>query len=504
MSIESSPHTTPSRFAWTRSLRFRLTLGYTGGLACVLFGAALVLYFLALRGVQTETDSFLSIEAHRLASVASQPDRDPDDITEALAVDRSVPLRADRFPGFLLFSVVYARFVDPSTGKVLAASPSLAQNPKVVGAMDRWLSDNPKRQARYAFIGPDEEDTMRATEQPIVIDGIDAIVQVAVPWDSTEDTIEEATAWMIATTVLVLIVAAIGCWVLVGRTLVPIRQIVTQADQVSAENLSKGLLPPPKATDSEVGALVSTLNRMTIRLHEAFEAQRLYAEAQRQFAADASHELRTPLTIMRGEADYALMRPRDEETYRVTLETLVADMHQLTGIVESLTLLARLDGGRIGVRSDLHPIDLGAIAELLVDDLRPIAIDKEIDLKVECDDRGPLIVTGDEGQIRLALRNLIDNALKYTPTAGRVRISVTGVDGSVDVVVKDTGIGISDDDLPHIFDRFWRADRSRTAAGTGLGLAIAAHIAKSYNGSLTVDSRLGVGSTFRLSFPASQ
>jgi len=501
MSIEPHTSTTRSRFAWTRSLRFRLTLGYTGGLACVLFTAALVLYFLALRGIQTETDSFLSIEAHRLAAVASQPDRDPDDITEALSVDRSVPLRSDRFPGFLLFSVVYARFVDARTGRVIAASPSLVQNPKVVAAMDRWLIVNPTHKARFAFIGPDEEDTMRGTEQRIVIDGIDAIVQVAVPWDSTEDTIEEATAWMIAATVLVLIVAAIGCWVLVGRTLVPIRQIVTQADQVSAENLSKGLLPPPKATDSEVGALVSTLNRMTIRLHEAFEAQRRYAEAQRQFAADASHELRTPLTIMRGEADYALMRPRDDETYRETLETLVADMDHLTSIVESLTLLARLDGGRIGIRADLHPIDLSAVAEALADDLRPIAIDKEIDLKVECDNRGPWIVNGDEGQIRLAIRNLIDNALKYTPSAGRVLISVAPSDGHVDIVVRDTGIGIADDDLPHIFDRFWRADRSRTAPGTGLGLAIAAHIAKSYQGSLTVDSRLGAGSTFRLTFP---
>ena len=503
--------------AWTRSLRFRLTVRFTGALACVMITAGVVLYVLAQRAILAETDSFLGLEIRRLASVVLDPGHDADDVTEALEVDKGAPLRSERFPGLLLFPVVYARFVDAETGKTIIASPSLARDPEMGKSLDAWhVPPTGSRQVRFDYVGPDEEDTMRAAAEwimprpakrrvpnspdPALLDNRLSILEVCVPWDANEDILERAGLFMTGATALVLSLAAVACWGVVGRTLRPIRQIVAEADCVNAETLAAGLLPPPATSDSEVEDLVSTLNRMTVRLHKAFEAQKRYAEAQRRFAADASHELRTPLTIMRGEVDYTLMRPREDEEYRKTLEDMVGNLDHLAGIVESLTLLARFDSTTIGVPTDTKPVDIAGLVAGLAEELRPLAVNKQIDVRVTAD--GPIFVKADEGQIRLAVRNLLDNALKYTPEHGTVRVSIdAGTTGDAVVSVDDSGAGISPEDLPHIFDRFWRADRSRSAEGTGLGLAIAAQIARVHGGSLTAESVVGVGSTFRFSLP---
>jgi two-component system OmpR family sensor kinase len=496
-----------ARFAWTRSLRFRLTLSFSSALACVMIIVAVVLYTIVARGILAETDSFLGLESHRLTAAVAEKEtsNEPSELAEALSVDRSVTLRSQRFPGVLVFELVYARIVDAQSKAVLAQSPSLTGKHDLSTSLDQW---RPGGKVRFAFVGPDDERMMRVISEPIAFGTRPAFLQVAVPWDSNEDTVEHAGAFLAVCVAVVLVIAVAGCWVLVGRTLQPIQQIVTEAERVDAETLAEGLLAPPAATDSEVGHLVDTLNRMTVRLHRAFEAQRRYAEAQRQFAADASHELRTPLTIMRGEVEYALMRPRDEDTYRKTLEAVVADVEHLSSIVESLTLLARLDTGKIGGRDKSHPVDLAALASAVVEDVRPIAVDKGLNLTFSSTNATAL-VDGDEEQIRLVVRNLVDNALKYTPSGGSVMIAIADVDEAGgrtvrELSVRDTGIGISEEDLPHIFERFWRADRARTAPGTGLGLAIAAQIVAAYGGTLTAESRLGAWSNFMLTLPASR
>ena len=167
------------------------------------------------------------------------------------------------------------------------------------------------------------------------------------PWDHNADILERLGGLLALGVLLVLLLAALGGWALVGRTLQPIRRIVTEAERLDAAALPDALLPEAAETDSEIGQLVATLNRMTTRLRQAFDAQRRFAEAQQRFAADASHELRTPLTILRGEMELALTRPRPPAFYQATLSSAMEEIARMGRIVEGLGFLARRDAGEM-------------------------------------------------------------------------------------------------------------------------------------------------------------
>jgi two-component system, OmpR family, heavy metal sensor histidine kinase CusS len=289
---------------------------------------------------------------------------------------------------------------------------------------------------------------------------------------------------------VLLLLSASGAYWLSARALAPIDAIAQRALAISGQNLGERV-PVPPAHD-EVRRLAETINAMLVRIEAAF--QRIT-----QFTADASHELRAPLAAIRTAAEIAGRRSRSEAEYRQHFAEIVTETDNTAKLVESLLAIARADSG-YGLRSET--VDLARIAAEVCSSARRIADEKGI-VFASTIQPGPLQMTGDAEAIRRLLVAVVDNAMKYTERGGRVEVMLFSESGHLVISVADTGIGISEADLPHIFDRFYRADkvRSRAVGGAGLGLAIARWIAEAHRGSITCTSSHGFGSTFEIRVP---
>ena len=289
--------------------------------------------------------------------------------------------------------------------------------------------------------------------------------------------------------VLLLVLAGVGGWFLAGRTLKPVERITDIARGIGESDLSRRI---DVESDDELGRLASTLNGMIARLEEAFIKQR-------QFVADASHELRTPLAVIQAESSLVLEKPRDQEQYRRSLELVSQEVSYMSEVVSKLLLLARSDAG--SEQLNIQDVDVAALLAELGQDLEALAQEKDLTLSF-----GPmdgLTVRGDRVRLRQLFMNILDNALRYTPGGGTIAGSVVRRDGQAVVSVTDTGIGIPEEHLPFIFDRFYRVDKARTnrEGGTGLGLSIATSIARMHGGTIEVESAVGTGTTFRILLP---
>lgn len=226
----------------------------------------------------------------------------------------------------------------------------------------------------------------------------------------------------------------------------------------------------------------------------------------KQFTADASHELRNPLTAIQASIEVILNHP--ERVHPKDVKKLVAiasATEEMSRLTQDLLFLARTDGKMLTFDSPWKPISLNQILETLIDLLEPLAEDKEITLKYQALTTTTVSVMGDQAQLSRLFSNLLQNAIQYTPSKGEVTLCLTKQNRFCLISVQDTGIGIVPEDIPFIFDRFWRADkaRSRREGGTGLGLPIALAIAQRHGGKITVSSQLGVGSCFKVHLPIS-
>ncbi len=229
----------------------------------------------------------------------------------------------------------------------------------------------------------------------------------------------------------------------------------------------------------------------------ALQPIRRTMDAQRQFLSDASHELRTPVAVVRANNELLQLHPDQRIGDNLEqVDAIAAEAEHMSRLVDDLMLLARADEGRLTVNEGL--VDLGELSGYIVRDLTALAEKRRVQLEMSIE---PVLVEGDEGRLRQLGMILVDNAIKYTPAGGRVVVSCHNKSGRAELVVRDNGPGIAADDLPHLFDRFWRTDAARTrgdASGTGLGLAIAQQIALAHGGKLTVESKQGQGSAFIL------
>jgi signal transduction histidine kinase len=219
-----------------------------------------------------------------------------------------------------------------------------------------------------------------------------------------------------------------------------------------------------------------------------------------QFTADAAHELRTPLAVARIAVESVLDGEIVEPETRTNLEIAQRQVRHLSRLAEDLLWLSRLEAKQLPLRS--QPCCLNELVSDLEEELAPLALANAIDLRLEIPHK-PLYVSGDSDRLYQAIANLINNAIQYTPAGGKVTIRLASVDRTAVVTVRDNGIGIAAEDLPHIFDRFYRvqADRARSTGGTGLGLAIVRAIVKAHHGNIQVESQLAVGSTFTVTLP---
>jgi heavy metal sensor kinase len=288
---------------------------------------------------------------------------------------------------------------------------------------------------------------------------------------------------------LVVILAGVGGLFLADRTLKPVEHITDIARGIGESDLSRRI---DIETDDELGRLSSTLNGMIGRLEEAFTKQR-------QFVADASHELRTPLAVIQAESSLVLEKRRTEEEYRKALELVTQEVAFMSDIVGKLLLLARSDAGCEPL--DLLNVNVADLITELAQDVEALAQEKGLTFSLGQMDS--LTVRGDRTKLRQLFLNILDNAIRYTPSGGLIAASLERKEGKAVASVVDSGIGISAEHLPFIFDRFYRVDKARTYAegGTGLGLAIASAIAKMHGGSIEVESQVGGGTTFTVVLP---
>lgn len=304
--------------------------------------------------------------------------------------------------------------------------------------------------------------------------------------------------WMLFLSLPVMLACAsvAGYWIS-GRALAPVSDLIHAAGTIGATNLGQRVNVP--SSGDEIQELAVTLNSMLTRIEDAFRHVR-------QFTADASHELRTPLALIRATAEVALLSPSgDAASFREALHRILREAEKNTGLLDSLLRLARADSATSTLK--LQPLNLARKLTQACERVQLLACEKGISFYVEAaggDEsfNSGLQIAGDaEDLLRLCLI-LLDNAIKYTPAGGTVTASATRTGERVSLEVRDTGIGISEYDLPKIFGRFFRADDARTkGAGAGLGLAIAKWIVESHHASIFVSSALGAGSVFRVDFP---
>jgi heavy metal sensor kinase len=316
-------------------------------------------------------------------------------------------------------------------------------------------------------------------------------IQVAAP---TQELTEGLTAFkwaLLLLTPVVLAAATVGGVWMSRRALRPVDQITATARSIGERNLGDRL--PVPNTNDELRRLSETLNQMLERIERAFLRVT-------QFTADASHELRTPIALIRTTSELALRKERSEPEYREALDEVHAESVRTTYLIEDLLTLARADAGK--ARVERTSIDLADVVVEVSEQAQKLAGEKDISLACDVPPKG-LTISGDRGTLRRLFFVLLDNAVKYTPRGGHIDVSVCDEAQRAVVEVSDSGIGIHEEDLTHIFERFYRSDksRSRDSGGAGLGLSIAKWIVESHDGDIRVTSQLERGSTFRVSLP---
>jgi heavy metal sensor kinase len=313
------------------------------------------------------------------------------------------------------------------------------------------------------------------------------VVEVGVSNARTEATLRQVLIMLGIGLPITVCVAVAGGFVLVRRALRPVEQITRKAEDITQHNLSERL--PVVQTGDELERLSISINHMIARLEDSFQSSK-------QFVADASHELRTPLTVLRGELEGLAQDTQLKLQTRETLGSMLEEVDRLAEIVEGLLALSRLDAGE--ANGEWVRFDLAELAATTADQMSLLAEDKNI--TVVCEATSGVNVEGDRARMKQVVVNLLDNAIKYTPNGGRVRLNIKTEDGCAVLDVADDGIGIPQDALPHVFKRFYRVDgsRSRDQGGAGLGLSIVKSICAAHGAQVEVASVPGKGSRFRV------
>jgi signal transduction histidine kinase len=292
---------------------------------------------------------------------------------------------------------------------------------------------------------------------------------------------------------LVVLLSMVGAYVIAGRAFRPVDIIINEVQAISDGRSLHRRLAVDGAGD-ELMRLNQTLNEMIARLETSFGALR-------RFTADASHELKTPLTVLRADVERAMSAPPQSTEQMIALEEALQETRRMADLVDSLLTLARADEGRFDVVRE--PVALEPLVREVFESA--VILGEDAGLIVSMPVVEAATVLGDAPRLRQLCMNLVMNAVKYTPRGGRIDVSLSHRLDGVTFSVRDTGVGIAATDLPHIFERFWRADRVRSRGsergGFGLGLAISQWIAQAHGGSITATSRLGRGSIFTVHLP---
>ncbi len=459
------------------SLRGKLVLWYTtvfavsGSLLCV------ALYLLIAHALGAEADRFLEEEFQEVRQITQELLPQPAALKARIAAE----LRSAK-----AFAYFY-RLHDPATGRDLLAvaakgleeAATACPVPAAPGPAYSWVEvGQPPKGLRVLSAALDPRGDSRLT------------LQLGVHNRWLERRTASLRKYLAGTLFAAVLIAALGGWALASRSLRPIDRIAADLSRVESTTLDARV--PVSASRDEVARLRQAINRMLDRLSAAFERLR-------GFTADAAHELRTPLTALQLRLETAINRPRSEAEAREALSDALHQVAELSSLVENLLLLAQMDA-----EHELPapmPVDLVGLLRRIEEPFALLAEEKDITLAIEA--AGPVATVGDPMLLRRVFGNLLDNALRYTPSGGRVTARVACDGAGCVVTVSDTGIGITPEALGRVFDRFYRADESRSRAdgGAGLGLSIAKRAVELHRGAIAIESAPGKGTTVTVRLP---
>jgi heavy metal sensor kinase len=323
----------------------------------------------------------------------------------------------------------------------------------------------------------------------VIISSDGLSVTAAYPLSEIDQTLRRLFSLLLYALPAALVVSGILGWFIARRSLKPVDDIARSARSITASNLQLRL--PRSQNNDEIGRLIDTLNEMIARLEQSFAQVR-------QFTSDASHELKTPLAILMGELDVALKRPMSVAEYQATLTSCLEEVERLTSVVQGLLELSRAETGQVTI--ERKPVRLSRLVADVCDDVMLMAEAKHVGLTTDI--APDVSVVGDAVRLHQAILNVVENAVKYTPDGGSVRVELLAIDNQARLLISDTGIGIAAEDLPHIYDRFYRVDkaRSKDIQGTGLGLSIVKWIIDAHQAKIDVVSSEGSGTTFKITF----
>jgi len=468
------------------SIRVRLTLGYLAVLTAILVVFSAVVYTFLGVSMLNEVDRILWDRAAQVGAVIAAQN-DPRIVVTTGLID---------LPPLDVFSTpaVYIQVVR-GDGSVARQSQNLGKQRLPLDA--DLLAINLRNQPAIKTVVIENGVRLRMVSVPISVrEEVVGAVQVGQPLIEVDATLKRVLVLLVGGIIVTIVVAGGVGLLMSWLALQPIDRITQTAGQIArAQDLGRRL--PVPTTDDEVGRLVSTFNAMLERLDRLFQAQQ-------RLGADVSHELRTPLTTIRGNVDLLRRGAADDPAERAAaLDAIDGEVNRMNRLVADLLLLAQAESG---MQLEKQPVELDTLilevyrqAQLMSAAQFP-AGDR---VKIRLGHEDQVIIEGDPDRLKQLLLNLIDNALKYTPPGGAVTLSLYRDREWVRVTVEDTGVGIPPDVLPHIFDRFYRAQR-KGRKGVGLGLSIACWIAEAHGGRLSVESEVGQGTTFTLWLPTDE
>jgi two-component system, OmpR family, sensor kinase len=460
------------------SIRTRLTLWYTGLLAIALLVFGALLYSLLSSVLVSVLDDRLANQARNVITVI-QAENDP--VSVMLSGHARLP------PIDVFASQYYVQIVNID-GQPVQQSDNL-QGRALPLSQEMISTVRSGRSGNYTLdLG--QGVRLRVYYTPIIFaqHPIGA-VQIGQSLSNMEEALAVIRSTMLLGSITALLLAAVGGVILARAALRPIQYISATARQITmAEDLGRRI--PISVPNDELGQLTNTINDMLARLETLFQTQQ-------RLVADVSHELRTPLTTIRGNLDLLRRGAVDDPIMRAeALSAIEDETGRMSRLVNDLLLLAQADAG---LKLHFEPVELDT---LVLEVYRQAQVMAQGNLAVRLGAEDQALVLGDADRLRQLLLNLVDNAIKYTPNGGQITLTLKKESGWVEVAVHDTGIGIAEQDLPHIFERFYRADPSRgRPGGSGLGLSIAHWIAEAHGGRLEASSVPGQGSTFRLGLP---
>lgn len=456
------------------SIRAKLTLWYLSLAALVLIAFAVAIYLYLSRGLLNVIDTSMAHQAERFAHAVGHPS------------ETEEPSQ----PGVVILAPQFVSVVDRD-GKVAdqIVDAEGHEVPIIRPALERAGSEW-KPQYNEVSISPTEHVriiTWPARDE----DGETFFVVVGQSLKEVQRAQRQLVILLAITNPAALLLAGLGGWWLANSALSPVDRLTRAAERIGRGNLSERV--EEQRSQDEIGRLAATFNRMIGRLEQAFERER-------RFTADASHELKTPLAVLRGDIEVALRRERSTEEYQRVLKSSLEEIARLTSLTEDLLTLARSDAGESVLA--IEPVRLDELAAQACAYVAPLAKSAGVTLEFQ-PTTTPVEVEGDQKRLKQLLVNLLDNAIKYTPSGGRAELSLSVVDSFALIEVTDTGRGIPASALPHVFERFYRQSdpRDSRVTGFGLGLAISKWIVDAHGGSIEVKSEEGQGSHFTVKLP---